>query len=331
MPAFSERRTRAVLRVALSHYVTIGLSAACGLLLISGVVHLFFGAFAAAAASVGVAVVIPPDQPAPRRGKFWQLLPATLIGTPLFFATQVLHADPVRLALLLVLATFLAFLGAAWGKRGLPISISIMFAMIFSLSVPVSATNETALSTSLYFALGAAGYLVYATLANTVLNARYRVLMLADTLWSVANLMRTQAQQFAPADVANAAGPAPLIGRLMGQQAALTEQLQSARNILLESPRTTRRQQLAGMLMRVLEMRDHLVACELDLDTLRSHPGQVQVLSALRSELETLAEQVDRLADALLLGRQPVPFGELRPWSAAPAASGNDSARKSVV
>ena len=126
MPPSSERRTWAVLRVALSYYVTIGLSAAFGLLLISGAVHLFLGAFAAAAASVGVIVVIPPDQPAPRRGKFWQLLPAALIGTPLFFAVQVLHADPVRLALLLVSATFVAFLGAAWGKRGLPISISVM-------------------------------------------------------------------------------------------------------------------------------------------------------------------------------------------------------------
>jgi uncharacterized membrane protein YccC len=190
MPPSSERRIRAVLRVALSYYVTIGLSAAFGLLLISGAVHLFLSAFAAAAASVGVIVVIKPDQPAPRRGKFWQLLPAALIGTLLFFAVQVLHADPVRLALLLVSATFVAFLGAAWGKRGLPISISVMLAMIFSMAVPAYADHETALSTSLYFALGAVSYLVYATLANAALNARYRVLMLADTLLSVTTVVR---------------------------------------------------------------------------------------------------------------------------------------------
>ncbi len=312
MPPLSAR-TRAVLRVALGYYVTNGLSAAIGLLLISGAVHLFLGAFAAATASVGVIVVIPPDQPAPRRGKFWHLLPAALIGTPLFFALQPPHPDPVRLALLLVPATFVAFLGAAWGKRGLPISISAMFAMIFSLAVPAQADRYTALSTSLYFALGAGAYLVYATLANAALNARYRALMLADTLLSMATLMRTQARQFAPTAAADASGPTPLIGRLLGQQAVLADQLQTARNILLESPHTPRRQQLAGMLVQVLEMRDHLVACELDLDTLKAHPSQLQVLNALRSALETLADEIDKLADALLLGQKPALFDGARP------------------
>lgn len=318
MPHCSKHRTRAVLRVALSHYVTIGLSAAFGLLLISGAVHLLLGAFAAAAASVGVIVVIPPDQPAPRRGKFWQLVPAALIGMPLFFAVQALHADPVRLAALLVPATFIAFLGAAWGKRGLPISISVMFAMIFSMAVPEHADGASALSTSLYFALGAASYLVYATLANAALNARYRVLMLADALLSMATLMRTQARQFTPTDSADALGPTPLIGRLLRQQAALAEELQSARDILLESPRTPRRQQLAGMLMQVLEMRDHLVACELDLDTLKAHTSQLPVLHALRSELETLAGQIDKLVDALLLGQKPALFEGLKFTPARP-------------
>ncbi|WP_372529272.1 FUSC family membrane protein, partial [Piscinibacter sp.] len=257
MPPPFERRTRAVLRVALSYYVTNGLSAAFGLLLISAAVHVLLGAFAAAAASVGVIVVIPPDQPAPRRGKFWHLLPAALIGTPLFLAVQLLHADPVRLAALLVPATFVAFLGAAWGKRGLPISISVMFAMIFSMAVPAHADRATALSTSLYFGLGAASYLVYATLANAALNARYRVLILADTLLSVAALMRTQARQFTPTGADAVLGPTPLIGRLLRRQAALADQLQSARDILLEAPDTARRQRLAGMLMQVLEMRDH--------------------------------------------------------------------------
>jgi uncharacterized membrane protein YccC len=317
MPLVSERHTRAALRIALSHYVTGGLSAAFGLLLISGAVHFFLGAFAAAATSVGVIVTIPPDQAAPRRGKFWHLLPAALIGTPLFFVVQLVHNNPLHLAALLVPATFVVFLGAAWGKRGLPVSISVMFAMIFSMAVPAYGGDETALSLTLYFAIGAASYLVYATLANALLNGRYRVLMLADTLFAVARLMRTQAQQFTSTE-ADLASRAPLIGRLLREQAALGDQLQSARDILLESPRTTRRQQLAGMLMQVLEMRDHLVACELDLDTLKMHPGQMPVLNALRSELETLADQTEALADALLLGRTPPLFSGLRPLPAEP-------------
>ena len=314
-PRFLELHARAALRTALSYYVANGLSAAVGILLISAGVHWFLGPFASAAATVGVIVVTPPDQPAPRRGKFWQLLPAALTGPPLFFAIQLLHATPVYLGLLLVPATFAAFLAAAWGKRGLPIAISVMFAMLFSMAVPAQGEPGMALS-SLYFALGAGLYLVYATLANAVLNPRYRVQMLADTLFSLAQLMRTQGRQFMPAD-GPGDGPAPLIGQLLRQQAALADQMQTARNILLEAPRTARRQRLAGMLMQVLEMRDHLLACELDLDTLKAHPGHAPALGALRDVLEDLADANERLADALLLGRTPAPIDSHRARLAA--------------
>jgi len=330
---FSGRRARAALRVALSYYVTNGLSTALGLLLISGTVHLFLGAFAAAAASVGVIVVTPPDQPAPRRGKFWQLLPAALIGPPLFFAVQVLHAEPVQLGLLLVLASFGAFLGGAWGKRGLPISVSVMLALIFSMAVPAHSGGATVLSTSLYFASGAAVYLVYATVMNAVLNARYRVQMLVDTLLSIAALMRTQARQFTPEAGEGKAAP---IGQLLRQQAELADQLQVARDILLESARTPQRQRLAGMLVLVLEMRDHLLACELDLDTLLAQPGQAPVLGALRVELEGLADEIELLCDALLLGREPAPPTLRRPALAVlpgadEAAMGSEAAPSPAV
>lgn len=313
----SERRTRAVLRVALSYYVANGLSAALGLLLISGGVHLLLGQFAAAAASVGVIVCIPPDQAAPKRGKFWHLLPAALIGLPLFFAAQVLHAAPIRLGLLLLPATFIAFLAAAWGKRGLPIAVSIMFAMIFSMAIPNAAENGTALSSTLYFGLGAGLYLIYATLANAALNARYRVQLLADTLLSLTKLMRTLAQQFTPLTSVDGGGRTPLIGQLLQQQAELADQLQMARNILLESPRTPRRQQLATMLLQVLEMRDHLLACELDLDTLKSQPGHTALMGELRKLLDALAGEIEELADALLGGRKAAQFEDYRPRLAA--------------
>ena len=324
-PAYSERRRQAALRIALSHYLTNGLSAALGLLLISGGIHLVLGAFAAAAASVGVVVCIPPDQAAPKRGKFLQLLPAALLGLPLFFAVQVLHAATISLGLLLVPASFLAFLAAAWGKRGLPIAVSVMFAMVFSMAVPDHTNSATSLSTCLYFALGAALYLIWATLANAVLNARYRVQMLADTLLSLASLMRTHAQQFAPSAAPERSEPVPLIGQLLKQQAALADQLQTARDILLESPRTPRRQQLAGMLLHALEMRDHLLVCELDLDTLKSHAGQAPVLIALREVITAQADALEHLADALLLGRIPEPFDSHRLQLASMQETHNES------
>lgn len=313
------RRTRAALRIALSHYVGNGLSVAFGLLLISGGLHFWLGTVAGAAASVGVIVASPPDLAAPRRGKFFQMLPAPLISMPLFFVVQWLHTAPLQLGLVLVPATFLSFTLMAWGKRGIPIAIAIMLAMIFSMATPPPAHLHEALERTLHFSMGAALYVVYATLANLVLNGRYRVQLIADVLLALANLMRTEARQFSAKDETDDVrdSPAPMLGQLLAQQAALADQIQAARDIVLESPRTPRRQRLAGMLVIVLEMRDHLLASELDLDLLRTQPDHALALSQMRAVLECIANDVTRLADSLLLGRKPPAAEDQRPTLSA--------------
>ncbi|MDM0030856.1 FUSC family membrane protein [Variovorax sp. J22P271] len=314
-PRTAAVRSRAALRVALGHYIANGISVAFGLLLISGGVHLLLGTLAASAASVGVIVTAPPDLPAPRRGKLLQMLPAPLIGLPLFFLVQLLHARPLELGLLLVPATFLAFLAMAWGKRGIPIAIAVMFSMVFSMATPKPDDMAEAVQRTLYFGLGAGLYVIYAVLANLALNARYRVQVMADLLLSLAALMRTEARQFTPRDDSGDIRevPASLLGQLLREQAALADLLQAARDIVLESPRTPYRQRLAGMLMTVLELRDLLLASELDLDALKTHPGHAAALVEMRRILEALAADTAALADALLLGRPPATVPDRRP------------------
>ncbi|MBU1360473.1 MAG: FUSC family protein [Gammaproteobacteria bacterium] len=308
-------RARAALRVALSHYIANGLSVALGLLLISGGIYLWLGQVASTAAAVGVIVSAPPDFPGPRRGKFLQMLPAPLIGLPLFFVVQLLHAAPIRLGLVLVPATFLAFAAMAWGKRGIPIAIAIMFSMIFSMATPTPTGMAEAVQRTVHFGLGAALYVVWATLVNLALNWRYRVQVLADVLLSLSTLMRTEAEQFSPRDDSGDVRemPAPMLGRLLKAQAALADQIQSARDIVLESPRTPRRQRIAGMLVAVLELRDLLLASELDLDALKAHPGHAAALVEMQRVLLALAAATAALADAMLLARHPPPMIDRRP------------------
>ncbi len=320
-------RVRAALRIALGHYVASGLTVALGLLFISGGVHLWLGTLAASAAATGVIVTAPPDLPAPRRGKFFQMLPAPLIGLPLFFAVQMLHTAPIRLGLLLVPATFVAFLGMAWGKRGIPIAIAVMFSMIFSMATQAPADLDDAIKRTWHFGLGAGLYVLWATLANLVLNARTRTQSIADVLYSLAALMCTEASQFTPADDTRDVRdtPAPLLGQLLRQQAALADQLQATRDIVLESPRTPRRQRLAAMLVIVLEMRDQLLASELDIDQLRTHPAHAEALVEMRKVLEELADETVALADAMLMGRHPEAVPDRRPRLAAIHVSADDS------
>ncbi|WP_405044142.1 FUSC family protein [Paracidovorax wautersii] len=314
------------MRVALSHYVANGISVAVGLMLISALVHVLFGAAAASAASVGVIVTAPPDLPGPRRGKFLQMLPAPLLGLPLFLGVQLLQDQLLALGALIVPATFVSFLAMAWGRRGIPIAVALMFSALFSMAVPAHegpGALAASLRTTGFFGLGAGLYVLYSVLAHLALNGRYRVQLVADALLALAALMRVQMRQFGSTGRGgDGAAGRPLTGELLSRHAALADQLQSARDVVLESPRTPRRQRLAGMLVLVLEMRDHLLACELDLDTLQAHPGHAPVLLGLQALLREMARDVARLADALLLGRtpQPVPdrrarLAELR-WSA---------------
>ncbi|RZL91896.1 MAG: FUSC family protein [Variovorax sp.] len=320
-------RTRAALRIALSHYVACGMSVAFGLFLISGAVHLWLGAIAGASAAVGVIVASPPDQPSPRRGKFLQMLPAPLIGLPLFFVVQLLHSAPIRLGMVLIPATFLAFIAMAWGKRGIPIAIAVMLAMVFSMATPAPVDFRETLERTWHFGLGAGLYVVYATLANLALNARYRVQLIADVLYSVAALMRTEARQFRAIDETSDVRdtPAPLLGQLLRETAALADQIQATRDIVLESPRTPQRQRLAGMLLIVLEMRDHLLASELDLDALVANPEHGAALAEMRYVLETLADEVSALADSMLMFRRAPAVVDRRPQLSAiamPAEAG---------
>lgn len=304
-----QQRALAALRVLLSYYMTNGYVVALGYLLISAGVGLVLGTSAGAAAALGAVVAIPPDVAGPRKGKFRQMIPTPILGVPLFFAVQMLRGLPLELGVFIVACTFVVFLGMAWGKKGAPIAIALMFAMIFSLAVPPPDESHrlpAAMRVTGYFALGAFLYVLYSCLAHRWLNARYRVLLLVDTLLSLADLMRLQASQFgkdSPETRSEASGG--LISRLLARQASLADQIQATRDVVLETPDTLPRQRLAAMLLHVLDMRDHMIACALDLDTLRQHAGHLTVLGQMHDMLMLLAAEADNLADAMLFGRKP--------------------------
>jgi uncharacterized membrane protein YccC len=199
--------------------------------------------------------------------------------------------------------------------------------MIIARASPPSARHEHLVQQTLAFAVGGFLYVLWGTGMNILLNPRYRVLAVVDSLHATASLMRTQGLHFTLPQ--EALQRTALMGRLMKQQAALADQLQAARNILLESPTTPRRLQLAGMLLQVLDMRDHLVSCALDLEAVKDVPEQQELLRVLGTELQALAGDLEGLADAMMLGRTPGVFVHQRPplalqAAAAPAPAGAD-------
>ncbi|MDO5102632.1 MAG: FUSC family membrane protein [Lautropia sp.] len=306
-------RLHALLRNTLGHFALNGITSGLGLLLISFGVGYWLGPFAASVASIGVVSATPPDTPAPRRGKFKQMLPAVLIGLPLFYGIQRLAQHPVEVGLMLTAFSFVAFLAMAWGKRGISIAMGMMFTVILSLAVgrqehvPVTPLQSTA-----YFGLGAGLYVLWATLTNLLLNGRYRALLMADVLISLAELIRTEAQLFRHQTKPGTDDTTRLQEKLLRAQATLAEQMQAARDIVLESPRTAYRQRIAGMLVIVIDIRDTLLASELDLDNLCLHARHRHALTRIRAMLDEMADEVDNMADALLFGLKPRPSADRR-------------------
>ncbi|MDB5743825.1 MAG: protein of unknown function YccS/YhfK [Polaromonas sp.] len=317
-PAFPARlaaglrgKAHHAVRVALSQYVANGLSVSLGLVLIMLALFELAGLTAAASAAVGIVITSLPDLPSPRRRKVMQVLPAPVLGTPLFLLVQLARHNDLLLGCVLAAGTFLAVMVMAWGKRGGPITFSLLFSMLFSMAAPPMDSLREVVSHTGWFALGAALYLLWAVLTTHLLNPRFRAQLLAECLHSFAQILRTQAQRFGPEPNHHA-----LLEAMLDLQASFADQLQGARDVVLESPTTPARQRHAAMLLSLLEARDHQLACDLDLDVLLEQQAGAPVLPALRHALNATADELQALGMALLLGRRELsirPIPDLRP------------------
>ncbi|HEY3046205.1 MAG TPA: FUSC family membrane protein [Polaromonas sp.] len=297
--------------VALSQYVTNGLTVSLGLVLIMLAIFELAGLAAASTAAVGVLITSLPDVPASRKRKIMQMLPAPLMGAPLFMLVQLVHQDSFLLGVVLVAGTFLAVMMMAWGKRGGPICFSLLFSMLFSMAAPPAGSLDQIALHGGWFLVGAALYLLWAVFTTHLLNQRFRAQLLAECLHSFAQILRTQAQRFGPLPDHQA-----LLARMLEQQATLADHLQNTRDVVLESPTKPQRQRLAAMLLSLLEARDHQLACDLDLDFLLDHSASATTLPALQQALDTTATRLEALSMSLLLGKSGqaiAPIEDLRP------------------
>ncbi len=299
------------LRIALSPYVTNGLTVSLGLVLVMLAIFETAGLAGASTAAVGITITSLPDVPAPRRRKVMQMLPAPILGAPLFLLVQLVREDTWLLGIVIVAGTFLATMMMAWGKRGGPICFSLIFSMLFSMAAqPVDSLEAIAVH-GLWFLTGAALYLLWAVFTTSLLNRRYRAQLLAECLHSFAQILRTQARRFEPQPQREHDSQA-LLATMLKQQAALADQLQNTRDVVLESPTNPRRQRMAAILLSLLEARDHQMACDLDLDVLLTHQDSTGALPALQQALETTASRLEAMGMALLLGRLIRPIRELQ-------------------
>jgi uncharacterized membrane protein YccC len=312
MPPLTVEAARALrranwLRMLLGHRILNGLSVGFGLALLTVSVFWLGGAETAASASVGMLVLSIGDQTAPARGKLRQIAPLLWFAAPISLAVQLAHLAPAHSTLLIgalvCIGGFVGMLGTAWGARGGPVGFALVLCIVFAMSTPPPPDWRAVLKHVAWFEFGALLYAAYAVLSARVLNLRFRTLALADALNELANMLRQQGARLA----ATGDRRENQVRALLTEQATLADKLQTARDLVLDVPRSPRELRLAGMLIAAIRLREQALACELEIDMRQTRGGQtpsLQQAQALESLWRQIGDELDRVCWALFTVRR---------------------------
>lgn len=274
-----------------------GLAVGLGLGLVQAVVGAAAGHGAALAAISGAVFASLADQPLTPGRQARRVLTAGLVGLAATVLVSVLRWHPIGLGFGIALLSFAASLALAWGPRAGPISFVPVLALVFTMAGPVAADLREVARHAGWSALGAALFLAWSVASAAVLQRRYRTLALAAVMEGTARLLRARSRL-----LVDGATPAALLQAWIGEEAALAQHVQVARDLLfaasLRRPAARRQVQL---LLLAIDLRDTLLASELDLSLLDDGPAAEGRIprAALAGNLNTLADEIDAVARAL--------------------------------
>lgn len=300
-----------------------GLTIGAGLLLLTGAVFPLAGPAAAIAASSGYGSASVADVVCPPRGKAltmsFAVLGVSLVGALVHLA----HGHAWATTAVVLGVTCFGLLWGAWGKRGLPQSFAMILSLIFQMAAARSGSGDTAaqLAHVGWVVVGAVAMAAWALLTNRWLAPRNRVLALAESLMNLSRMVRTQAawtRDRATPDSTRSAQHDLLA--LIRQQAALADVFQSARDLIYDGAEATadpERRRQVDTLIHVINLRDTMLACQLDIDELRLEPATRAALLKVAGFLNWQADQVAAWSECVRLGR-PLPAGTEPPMLLAP-------------
>lgn len=281
-------------------YVINGIAAAIGIGCIQLIVHALAGPHAAALVVSGAVSASIADLPNVPSRTLYRVGAAAVLSALAALAVDVTRSHPWALGAVVMAVAFLAMMTLAWGARAGAVSFSPILSMIFSMAVP---PTDHELSLALWSACGGFAYLGWALLANQVLQRRYRTLVLAATLRAAAQLFRSRADVLVA--FRTQAGEAPPIAAWIGGEAALAERLQTARDLVYPAVRSAHWQRDVAILLRLIDLRDALLASRLDVDLLGVDAAGREILERTASALRALARRLEAAADAMRDSRVP--------------------------
>lgn len=293
-------RSPAVLKLLVGLHIVNGLSVAAGVAVVSVLASILFGFAAGQPATLGAIGASISDFPAPLRNKAATM--AVGFGLALC-ATAIVLLLESHAALLLAAIAALAFIAgfvSGFGRWALALSMQILIPMVFALSLPLT-DFAGALRNEALLAGGGVAYIAVALLLTAWTDAGGRRLMTSEALREFSAYLRAVAGFYE-----DGADLQDTYGAVIRQQAALADQLQAARALLLDQPmRTKARIRLAASIGILLDAFDQLVAAHVELGEIRRAPACKTLMARIRVTLLASAIDLDRLSLDLLSNAAP--------------------------
>ncbi|WP_341678745.1 FUSC family membrane protein [Niveibacterium sp. SC-1] len=282
-------------RILFGHKLYNGVGCALGVFAVAMIGYAVQGIGLAMAMSAGALTLSANDLPCPPGGKLRQLLPA-LLGTALVTALAAFgYGHPWGMGALVMAVGFVAPMMTAFGRPGLPLGFSLVFALVFGMALPADAHGPV--SRLLHFAGGGCLYLLYALLLNRVLRARTKSQVLADALHGFADFLRDKAML-----LREHVDHEAWLQTLIRQQAGLAERLQSANEFVFRKMGSREGQQLANVLLAMHDAYEYALALHTDQELLHRRYGASGLLGELADGITRGAVRMDEVAGAIMRG-----------------------------
>ncbi len=290
-----------LLRLFVGQHIINGASVGLGVVAVALVSSAIFGFAAGQPATLGAISASISDLPAPWREK------AKTLGFG--FALALLSTVAIQLALpwavaALVMIGLISFVGGlvtGLGRWAVAVGMQAVIPMVFILGFPRE-TFPAAVRIELLLAGGGVAYIAFALLATVFTDASARRLVTSESIREFSLYMRAVAGVFDPDQELAAA-----YGATIRQQSMLSEQLQSARSVLLDRPgEKGERMRLAASIGILLDALDALVAAQCDVDLIRQTPEAATALARIGDALRVGSFDLEHLSLELLTTGRPI-------------------------
>ncbi len=247
-------------RLLVGPHIINGLSVAVGVLGVAILASATLGFQAGQPATLGAIAASIADTPAPWREKARTIGLGFSLALLATTATQFSLPWPAATVLVIGAVAFVGGMLSGLGRWAVALAMQVIIPMVFVLGFPRETPAE-AMTIEVVFAAGGLVYIAYALAATILTDSSARRLVAAESIREFSIYLQTIASIFDPKVELAAA-----YGRAIRGQAALSEQLQSARALLLhQATQASASLRLSATIGILLDAFDALVASQSDV------------------------------------------------------------------